>query len=63
MAYSVDIMYKAFYKVLIDREKLIDEDFMMGIFDGIMKKLLPLQECLNFMFKNKQCSLVGYRKE
>ena len=42
----VDIMYKAFYEVLIDGEKLINEDFMMGIFDGIRKLLPPLQEYL-----------------
>ena len=56
-------MDKAFCELLIDGEKIIDEDFAMGIFDGITKKLLPLQEYLNFMFKNKQGSLVGSRKE
>ena len=56
-------MYKVFYEVLIDGEKLIDEDFTMGIFDGITKKLPPLQEYLDFMFDNKQGSLVGSRKE
>ena len=59
----VDILDKAFYEVLIDREKLIDEEFMMGIFDEITKKLPPIQEYLDFMFENKQCSLVGSRKE
>ena len=49
----VEIMDKAFYKVLIDGEKLIDKDFMMDIFDGITKNLPPLQEYLNFIFKNK----------
>ena len=55
-------MDKAFYEVFIDKEKIINEDFMMGIFDGITKKLLPLQEYLDFMFENKQGSLVGSRK-
>ena len=63
MASVVDIMDKAFYKMLIGVEKLIDEDFIMGIFNGITKKMSPLQEYLNFMFKNKQGSLVGSRKE
>ena len=49
--------------MLIDGEKLINEDFIMGIFDGIMKKLPPLQEYLGFMFENKQVSLVGSWKE
>ena len=49
--------------MLIDGEKLINENFMMGIFDGIMKKLPPLQKYLNFMFEKKQGSLVGSRKE
>ena len=59
MAYIVEIMDKTFYEVLIDREKLIDEDFMMGIFDIITKKLPPLQEYPDFMFENKQGRLVG----
>ena len=56
-------MDQAFYEVSINGEKLIDEDFMMGIFDGITKKLPPLQEYLDFMFENKQGRLVGSRKE
>ena len=35
----------------------------MGIFDGITKNLPPLKEYLDFMFENKQGSLVGSRKE
>ena len=62
MASVVDIMDKAFYEMLIDGEKLINKDFMMGIFDGITKKLLPLQEYLDFMFDNKQGRLEGSRK-
>ena len=34
-----------------------------GYFDGITKKLLPLQEYLDFIFDNKKCRLVGSRKE
>ena len=49
--------------MLIFREKLIDEDFTMGIFDGITKKMSPLKEYLDFMFENKQSILVGFRKE
>ena len=63
MAYVVHIMEKAFYKVLIDREKLIDKYFMMGIFDGITKKLPSLQQYLYFVSRNKQGILVGSRKE
>ena len=63
MASVVDIMDKAFYNVLIEWEKIVDEDLMMGICDGITKKLLPLQEYLGFMFENKQDSLLGSRKD
>ena len=55
-------MDKAFYEMFIDREKLIDEEFMMGIFDGITNKLPLLQEYLNFMSENKQGRLVESRK-
>ena len=63
MASVVDIIDKELYEVLVGGEKIIDEDFMMGIFDGIAKKLPPLQEYLDFMFENKQGSLVASRKE
>ena len=43
MASVVDIMDKAFYNVLIEWEKIVDEDLMMGICDGITKKMPPLQ--------------------
>ena len=49
--------------MLIYGDKLIDKDFRIGIFDGIKKKMPPLQEYLNFMFKNKQGSLLITRKE
>ena len=62
MASVVDIIDKAFCEVLIDGEKLIDEGFMMGIFDGITKKLPPVQGYLDLMFESKQGSLLGYRK-
>ena len=63
MAPVVDIIDKVFYEVLIVWEKLINEDFMIGIFDGITKKLPPLQEYLDFILYNKQGSLVGYCRE
>ena len=63
MASVVDIMDNAFYDVLIDGEKITDKDFMMGIFDGIKKKLSPLQKYLDFMIYNKQVRLVGFCKE
>ena len=59
----VDRMYKKFYDVLIDREKLINEDFIMGIFDGIMNKLRPLREYLDLMSEKKQGRFVGSCKE
>ena len=52
-------MDKVFYEILIDGEKLIDEDFMMGIFDGITKNMPPLQEYLDFMFEKKKRQLSG----
>ena len=36
---------------------------MMGIFDGITKKLPPLKDCLNLILDNKQVRLLGSRKE
>ena len=59
----VDIMDRELYEVLICGEKLINKDFMMVIFDGITKKLPPLQEYLDFIIDNKQGRFVGFRKE
>ena len=53
MASVVDIMYKALCKVFVDRGKLIEEEFMMGIFDGITNQLPPLQEYLDFVLEKK----------
>ena len=46
-------MEKEFHKVLIDREKLINDEFTMGILDGTTKKLPPLQEYIDFMLQKK----------
>ena len=63
MASILDIMNKAFYEVLIDGEKLIDKDYMMGIFNVITKKLPQIQEYLNFMFEKKKASSWDPAKE
>ena len=44
MVSVVEKIDKAFYKVFIDGEKLINEDFMTGIFDRITNKLPPIQK-------------------
>ena len=59
MATVVDIMDKAFFKVVNDGSKLLDEDFMMEMFKKLTKKLPPLREYLDFMFNEKRSGLVG----
>ena len=63
MATVVDLLDKAFFEIVADGEKLLDEDFMMGIFDSLKLKLPPLQEYLDYMFEGSKGCLVDSRRE
>ena len=54
MAGVVDTMDKAFAKVLRSGKKLLNEDFMMGMFDHLRNKLPPFDDYLTYMFEEKR---------
>ena len=59
MATVVDLMDEAFFEMVNNGEKVLDEDFMMDIFKNLKEKLPPLQEYLDFMFEDRQGCVVG----
>jgi len=63
MPMSLDLMDDAFELVSIDGNILLDEDFMMGIFDTLVRTMLPFEEYLNYMFDKKRSRPVGSRAE
>ena len=54
MPMSLDLMDDAFELVSIDGNILLDEDFMMGIFDTLVRTMLPFEEYLDYMFDKKK---------
>ena len=63
MPKALDLMDDAFEKVSIDGNLLLDEDFMMGIFDPLVRTMPPFEEYLNYIFDGKTSSPVGSRSE
>ena len=53
MATVVDIVDKAFAKVVRNGKKLLNEDFMMGMFKQLRKKLPPFDNYLTYMLEEK----------
>ena len=56
--YLMDI---AFAKIAMDGELMLDEDFMMSIFEPLSKDIQPFQSYLDYMFMEKRSSPVGSR--
>ena len=59
MPWCVDLMDKAFAKIQRNGKKIMDDDFMFGIFDPIVKKVTPFGEYLEYMFEHKKSSPIG----
>ena len=53
MVTVVDTMDKALAKVVRNRKKLLNEDFMMGMFKQLRKKVHPFDDYLTYMFEKK----------
>ena len=58
MATVVDTMDKAFAKVVQNGKKLLNEDFMMDMFDDLRKKLPPFHDYITYMFEERTSSRV-----
>ena len=53
-------MDKAFVEITKDVNLMLDDDFMMNIFEPLAKKINPLKEYLTYMFEEQQsCPVVS----
>ncbi len=59
MGRAVDLMYNAFVEVKLDRELMLDEDFIMGIFSPLYKELPELKAYLEYFFEEKESNVIG----
>ena len=59
MPECVDLMDNACAKIARNGKKIMDDDFMFGIFDPIKKKVLPFADYLEYMFDHKTSSSIG----
>ena len=51
MGKMLDILEKAFDSVIDDSSLIMDESFMMGIFDELKIELPPFQEYIYFIYE------------
>ena len=56
---ALDTLHKAMKNLVEHPELIIDEDYMMGMFDEYIEELPPLKEYWTFMFDKKQMSVVS----
>lgn len=56
---ALDLMDKAFDKVVKDGKKIMNEKFMMGIFGKLTRKIAPFKAYLTEMYEDKYSNLVG----
>ncbi len=54
MGQIVDLMEDAFEKIANDGERLLDEQFMMNIFEPVVNQVDPFVEYLEYIFEKKE---------
>jgi hypothetical protein len=59
MGQKVDLIEDAFGKIACDGEMLLNEDFMMSIFQPIINQVKPFAEILEFIFEKKVAHALG----
>ncbi len=59
MGQTVDLMKDAFEKIACDREMLLNEEFMMNIFQPIVNQVEPFAKYLEFIFEKKVAHALG----
>jgi len=63
MAEVAQLIHDALEKVASDGKLILDQDFMMGIFQPIRAKVPSFDKYLKFMFEEHTCFAVGSRAE
>ncbi len=54
MGRTIDLMEDAFEKIATDSERMLDEQFMMNIFEPIVNQVEPFAQYLEYTFKKKE---------
>ena len=64
MPKAVDLMDKASTEITKDENLMLYDDFMMNIFEPLVKKIKPFKEYLTNMFEERQsCPVVSQAEE
>jgi hypothetical protein len=63
MGQTVDLMEEAFGKITNDEEMMLDEEFIINIFEPIVDEVEPFAEYLEFIFENKEGHALGSREK
>ena len=59
MSEALDMMDSAFEEIVADGELMLDEDFMMGIFNPLQEKIRPFKDYMEYMFEGKLSAPIG----
>ncbi len=59
MGRAVDTLESSFTQVIDNRKKILDENFMMHIFDGFSEEIIEFDEFITFKFKEQTTTTVG----
>ena len=62
MGRAVDLLYDAFVKIQADGSKLLDQDFVMKIFEPLYKDLLDLKDYLDYHLEEKVGNVIGFNR-
>ena len=63
MQNAVGLMDKDFSEITKDGNLMLDDDFMMNIFESLVKKIKPFKEYLTCMFEERQSCKFGSQIE
>ena len=63
MPKAVDLMDNAFAEITKDGNLMLDDDFMMNIFEPLANKIQPFKQYLNYMFEEQQIRPVGLKAQ
>ena len=63
MGRALDLLEDAFEKIRDNGELLLDEEFMMNIFNDLSEQIKPFNDYLEYIFNEKKGAAVGRRKK
>ena len=63
MPKAVDLMDKAFAEITKDGNLMLDDDFMMNIFEPLAKKIKPFKEYLLTCFRSDRAAQLDHRQK